>query len=407
MENYQSPSLLLSLLITTFTLHTMETPPSQVPSLYTLCKNKITTGGGDTYVAQCKDALAKIELIQNEYSEPCAEDFKSSFMHNHMTTFPCTTELFAEQSPSILIPTHHALYGTVGKDIYTWYLSPKTEDDILITGSKTTHLHHGYYKKPQTIKCALISKDGSLLYTGANSGGIKIWNIQSDTINYVTLLAGSFWNKFRSFSENNHGDLCSATVDGEIKIWDIATESRIQKLTNKYSQIATFKLLADTHMIYAGGQDLLFKRSGLIFIYDTRQGNCIDHTDSHHGCITHLAKSKKDVQIYSSSHDKTIQIWDIRNMKKSVHTLKNTGSVRCVEENKDGTLLIACTNKGVYTWDITTENPKIINTITHEPAHCMAQSDDGSQLFIGTNTGIKTLASRCTFDEACTIVNNW
>lgn len=407
MEYYQSPFILLSLLITTIPLYTMEKEQSRVPSLYTLCKNKIVTGYGDTYVAQCKNALAAIELIHNEYSERCAKDFEQSFIDNHINSLPCTTKTFAQPTPSILISTHDSLYGIAGKDIYTWNTAKKTDTGITITQSKIANIHRGRYEKPQTIKCALASKDGSFLYTGANNGGIQIWNIQADTVIYVTQLAGSFWNKFRSFSENKHGNLCSVTLDGDVKIWDINTESRIQKLSNKYSDIATLKILADTHIIYAGGQDLLFKQNGPIFIYDTREGKCIGSTDSPYGCITHLAKSKKDTQLYSSSYGKTIQIWDIRTMKRSVHTLKNNGNVRCVEENKDGTLLIACTNKGVYTWDITTENPTIINTITDEPAHCIAHSNNGSELFIGTNMGVKTLNSQCTFDDACDIVNNW
>jgi len=407
MKNHHYHFMLLSIIMAPYTTYTMETMPSSVPSLFYLCKNKIITGSGDTYFAQCKDALQNINTIDEFLGEYFIEDFKRSFLHHHVSSFPCTTESFAKQSPSILIKTHKRLYGVAGKDIYMWSLSPKINDDITITGSKIANLHNGRYRKPQMIRCALARKDGSLLYTGADNGGIQIWNIQSNDCTYVTQLTGSFWNKLRSFSENSYGDLCSASLNGQIKLWDIATESRIQTLSKKYPKIAVFKVLADAHMIYAGGQDLLFRNSGPIFIYDTREAKCIGCADSHRGCITGLAKSKKDMQFYSSSYDKTIQIWDMRNMKNSVHTLKNTGNVRCVEENKDGTLLIACTSKGVYTWDITTEEPVIINKITDEPAHCMTHDEDGSQLFIGTNTGIKTLSSHCTFDEACNIVHNW
>ena len=387
-------------------LYAMEKKSSSVTPLLTLCKNKIITGSGNTYAEQCKDALNSITTISTCMDESFVEDFQRSFVRHHVGSLPCTTTPFKEQSPSILLRAHNTLYGILGKDIYMWDLSTKA-NDIAITGSKITNLHRGRYKKPQMIQCALASKDGSRLYTGADNGGIKIWNLQSDTCKYVTTLPGSFYKKTKSFSENNNGNLCSADIDGKVRIWDITTQSRIQQLSHLYSKIAVFKVLADEHMIYAGGQDLLFKNSCPIFIYDTRVEKCIDCTDSHSCTITHLAKSKKDMQFYSSSYDNTIRIWDMRTMKQSVHTLKSTDAVQTIEENKDGTLLYSCTDDGVCAWDITTDTPYVINKMTDDAADCMAQSDDGSQLFINTREGIKTLTSDCTFDTASEIINTW
>jgi len=398
--------ILLCTLVAAHVTYTMEPTSSSVVSLYSLCTNKIITGYGDTYTKQCKQALESIEKIDNSMDEDFANGFKRSFVRHHLGSLPCSTTPFVEQCPSILIKNNNTLYGIMDKDMCIWNSSAKT-NNIITEEEKIIRLHRTRYNHAQIIRCAIANQNGSFLYTGADKGGIKIWDIKSGKCKYVKMLAGSFWYKTRAFSENSNGDLCSTDIDGKIKIWDITTTSCKQTLKNIHSNTIALTMLANTDTIYAGGQFKKFAYNGPIFIYDTRIAKCIACVNSHNYGIKHLTKSQKDTQFYSSSSDKTIRVWDVRNMNKSVHVLESCGKVKSAEENKDGTLLFSCGNDGVHAWDLTTDKPYIINTLTQEPVHCMAQDKDASQLFVGTKTGIKVLKSDCTFDEACKIINDW
>lgn len=402
MKNNHHRFILFFLLAMPFSMHSMETPPSPVTSLYTLCTQKIITGYGDTYVEQRKNALASVEEI-SVYD--FVTNFKRSLVHHHFCSLPCVTKPLTEQSPSILMNANNKLYGIVGKNMYIWDLS--TKNGAIISEKKVTKLHRGQHRRAQVIQCAMIKKDAPFLYTCANNGGVKMWNIESNRCTYVDTLTGSFWNKITDLSETDNGDLCATDIHGKIKIWDIETQSHKETLYNTYPKITILKVLADTDTVYAGGRDNWFMHTGPILIYDRRVEQHVGYVASHDSYIKHLAKSKKDTQFYSSSCENIIRIWDKRAMKESVHTLKTTDYVRCVEENKDGTLLIACTDDGVYTWDLTTGKPYIINKMTPEPTRCMTQDENSPCVFIGTKTGIKTITPDCTYDTARNIINKW
>ena len=252
---------------------------NKIPTLYALCKHQITTGYGKTYDEQRANALKSIETISTCMNDDFTNDVKRSFIHNHWKV---------EQSPHILIKTKHKLYGMVDDDMYIWDIS-NTIDGTIIT-KKIDTLHTDRHDRAQKITCAIANKNGSFVYTAAKDSMIKIWDTNSHECK-GTLPDRCY---FSALSENPHGDLCSLANQGEIKIWDVTTQSCKQALPQRYDNATPWRLLADTHMIYAAGGMGGLLYNGPILVYDMREGKCIYALNPHGRAVTALAKSKKD-----------------------------------------------------------------------------------------------------------------
>lgn len=403
--NIRTLSVLLSISCVT-SLHTMDDMQTEQPinnvshnagsTLYSLCKNKILAGYGNNDTERYKNALQSIEKISaymdNDF---VADELKKPFLQRYFAYLPCATTPLAGGEASYLTKNNHKLYATIGKNIYLYDLTVQCP---MVEPQKIISLHES------EIDRALASKKSAMVYSiSKRSSVIKLWDTDSDECKGE--LVHAFRGSLRGLSEMNDGNPCATDIDGNITIWDISSGKVKQSLPKYYDNVIIYDLLADTHMIYAaGGMDGLLC-NGPICIYDTRVGKCIEGMNPHGRSVIHLAKSKKDMHFYSSSFDNTIRIWDMRNMKDSVHKLEKNESVWRIEENDDGTLFFTCGDTGVHVWDLTTEKPSMINTLTTEKTKCMAQDTDESQLFIGTNDGIKSISVNCAFDDACIRLN--
>ena len=374
--------------------------PNTIPTLSALCRHQITKGYGITYEEQRKNALQSLGKLYSAVNDEYMEEINHSFINNHWDI---------KESPSILIQQKNKLYGMFIRNMEVWDLSA-TINGIIV--SKTiNNIHTDQTNNIRTITCALASKNNNLLYTGSSSDKIKIWNSYTDKC--IASLPNNGW--VDTLAENNN-DLYSLT-DKKIHLWDLDKKVCKQKLPEHPTDLHIWSLLADNNEVYAAGAESFGSGPSPILIYDIRQNNYVVNQHAHNKRITNLVHSKKNHQFYSSSFDKTIKIWDMRNMHQSLHTLTCDHNVHFIQENDLGTLLFSgeITNgtlKNNYildgiikVWD-TTDNIIIIKKIIPDrEIRCMAydEYEGESRLFIGTNKEIQIMMPEARLDKFCGI----
>lgn len=393
-------SLFLLHITTTYTMNesqlTNQNEANSIPTLSALCRHQITKGYGKTHEEQRNNALKSLGMLYSNLNDEYMEKIHQSFIHNHWNI---------QQSPEMLLTKNNKLYGIFVKDIRIWDLS--TTINGKITNKEMYNIHIDKNNKMRTITCALISQNKNILYTGSSGDNIKLWNTNNNRC--IANLPNEEW--IDAFAEQNN-DLYVLTYEN-IYIWDINKQLCKQKLPENPHAITSWSLLVNNNEIYAAGNKNFNTGPSPIIRYDIRDNNYTIHESAHNAKITNLIKSKKNNQFYSSSFDKTIKIWDMRNMNQSLHTLTCDHNVHFIQENNAGTHLFSCeiTNgkqKNNYiidsvikTWNTTTNKIVTKKIIPNEVIQCMTydEYEDDPRLFIGTYKEIQIIMPEAKLDK--------
>jgi WD40 repeat protein len=154
--------------------------------------------------------------------------------------------------------------------------------------------------------CSLIIYDDKL-YSGSHSGGgIKVWDLKTNT--YITEL-NEHSDSVNSLIVHN-GRLISGSTDNTIKIWDLKTNTCQATLNGHTESEGITSLAAFDEMLIAGYRD------NTIAIWNLKTNTCqttlSGHTEKHwHGGIDSLIVFK-DKLISSANGQNPIKIWDLK-----------------------------------------------------------------------------------------------
>lgn len=173
------------------------------------------------------------------------------------------------------------------------------------------------------------------LISGSSDKTLRIWDIESARL-LTTILAHQ--NQIYSLSCQDNF-LISSSLDKTIKIWNLEVK-KILKIINL--EISAWNICIYQNKIFAGFSD------GSLRVYNLSNGSLLISQKEHSDAITSLKINNNNV--YTSSKDKTIKIWD----SESLNVLKtiNTNSiVWSVMPDKDY-LFFGGDDKSLRVWSI-------------------------------------------------------
>jgi hypothetical protein len=98
--------------------------------------------------------------------------------------------------------------------------------------------------------------------------------------------------------------LASASGDGTLKIWDVATNNCLAMLSGHRDLVHHVAFSPDGKKIASASDDRTLK------IWDAETHSCLATLTGHRGDILHLAFSPDGTRIASASLDRTLKIWD-------------------------------------------------------------------------------------------------
>jgi WD40 repeat protein len=282
--------------------------------------------------------------------------------------------------------------------------------------------------------CALaISPDGQLLASGSFDRSIKIWNLETgsleETLNLHTNPVLTL-----AFSPVEH-QLASGSIDDVIKIWDFVTGTVYCTGLEHYGSTVSLSVAYHPQgkAIASGGDDrrlqiwsmegdchysiphprgintVAFSPGGeyiasgssdnQIYLWHVETGEPITQLTGHKGDINALSFSQDGQYLATGSSDLTVKLWNLSQLSSNPlpqHTFSPCSDwVRAVTFSSDNQQLIAATADGsLIIWDLSTlkirqtlrEHIKDINAIVMNPIRSLmatASRDTTIKIWIG------------------------
>jgi guanine nucleotide-binding protein subunit beta-2-like 1 protein len=180
----------------------------------------------------------------------------------------------------------------------------------------------------------------------------------------------------------------SASWDGSVRFWNIASGKTIQKLIGHQKDVYSIAVSADDRQFMTGGLDNQIK------VWNTK-GQCkhtIDknqHTDAV-SCVKFYHGQKNPI-VVTASWDKSIKIWDNLYMSLMYTFTGHKAQINSIDMVQNSSYLASGSRDGtIMVWDLV--NGKFLTSSDCEsPVNVVLFSQKLYWLIIGTETGIKVL----------------
>ncbi|RKU27712.1 hypothetical protein C6497_10845 [Candidatus Poribacteria bacterium] len=227
-----------------------------------------------------------------------------------------------------------------------------------------------------------FSPDGNTIASGGSfDHTLQFWDVhkvheeQNEPLN--TFVGHTYPITSIAYSPNGE-HLASASNDGTIRFWDIATGQHINTIRGHLSNIESVAFSPDSStLVNTSGPDL--------YLWDVNTASYINSLVAHTRSVSSVVYSPDGMQLASGSRDNSILLWDIEKVQQERVLLGHTNWITAIAYSPDGQLLASGSyDKTVRLWDVDTGELK--NTLDGHSDHVLAVSfmPDGRMLASGS-----------------------
>jgi WD40 repeat protein/tRNA A-37 threonylcarbamoyl transferase component Bud32 len=169
--------------------------------------------------------------------------------------------------------------------------------------------------------------------------------------------------------------LASASLDGTIKLWDVATRQQHATLTGHTGVVWAVAWSADGRTLASASADRTIK------LWDVATCQKRVSLTGHNGPVRAVAWSGDGTTLASASEDRTIKLWDVAAHQERASLMGHDGPVAAVAWNRDGTTLVSASqDKTIKLWDVATRQERATLTGHTSTVAAVALSGDGTTL---------------------------
>ena len=173
--------------------------------------------------------------------------------------------------------------------------------------------------------------------------------------------------------------LSSASSDGTVRLWDVATGV----VTRTFEESASSVAFSPDGTTLATGTS-----RGGIRIREVTTGATIATLEGHTGPVTSLSFSRDGSRLASGSDDHTVRIWDVATPERSDRMEGHTSPVTSVSFSPDGTLLASGSeDKTVVVWAVDPVDWPLILPRHASSVTSVSFSPDGATVASGSEDG--------------------
>jgi WD40 repeat protein len=208
-----------------------------------------------------------------------------------------------------------------------------------------------------------FSQDGQQLITGGDDSRVLIYDFpqllidaQNPAIEVAytqELLGHTNW----VFSVNHSPDgsqLASASADGTVRIWDLATGAVVHVLSHPHWAIRTIFSPDGRRLVVSG-------LSATIYVWDLSSGELIQTLTGHTDWVWSIASPIDGSTLVSAGEDRTIRVWDLTTGICTNVFRAHQQRIWALAIAPDGTLVSGSEDQSIKIWDF--QRGKCLKTI--------------------------------------------
>lgn len=140
----------------------------------------------------------------------------------------------------------------------------------------------------------------SKVIAGLDDGSMRIWDMITSRQTDVFNLGKSI----RSLAVNRSQVRMAASLEGQMRIWDIQGSAEIKRFTEHQGQVSTVAYHPDGRHILSGSFDKT------LILWNTSDASVVRSYEGHEGSVVALAFNADGSRFISGANDKTARIWD-------------------------------------------------------------------------------------------------
>lgn len=233
-----------------------------------------------------------------------------------------------------------------------------------------------------------LSPDG-LVIAVASGKGVRLVNVDetSQSLRAVAELAGR-QDAVHAVRFSNNGDLlASASSDGRLVIWSVATNQIVSEYRLAEAQFRCVDFSQDDLLVACGDSD------GNIVVWDVVTGHQLAYFQAHTGEVNTLAFGPHGYLLATGGVDGQAKLWDMAESAPFGEPLVHGDSVYRVHFDSSGTMLFTCSfDQKVGVWRL--DHQELIDVYhDDEPVLSFGMSRDDSKLVLVTSGALKVVAN--------------
>jgi WD40 repeat protein len=226
------------------------------------------------------------------------------------------------------------------------------------------------------ISAVRASGDGRLVVSASMDGDLRIWDTESGQC--IRVLTGHGAEAACMSLSADGTRIILGGADGTLRIWDAETGECLRVLNAHEGWVTCMSLSADGARIISGGAD------GILRIWDTETGECLRVLNAHDGGVTCTSLSLDGARIVSGGANGTLRIWDANTGDHIKDLPGDDECLMCVDFSADGRTIAAGGTSNtisgtVRVWNIDTAT--CLGIFEHAGVNDLKFTADGRRLF--------------------------
>jgi hypothetical protein len=153
------------------------------------------------------------------------------------------------------------------------------------------------------LRCAVFSRDGSLVAAGSNDSTAKVWNAR--TGEKIHTLRGHSFTVIHVAFHPDGKQLATASGDQTVKIWDLTTGKEIRTLKGHQHMVEQVAYSPDGKYLASAGED------GCVRIWNPDSGETVLMFGEGKCPVASLAYRPDGQQIALACRGQSVQLWDV------------------------------------------------------------------------------------------------
>lgn len=208
------------------------------------------------------------------------------------------------------------------------------------------------------LDCSYMENSSDKFATSSGDGTIRLWDANDYTV-YArcSQITAASWPTCTVFTEEI---IISGWSDGKVRAFRVDNQQPLWQIDHAHPDgVTAIDLAHNFKFLVTGGMN------GEIRVWEIRSRELISHLKEHTSKITKLEIFPDDVHLMSSSRDKSILTWDLKQEKRlSCHT-SSMGGINAFARSGDKFITVGQDRQITY-WDLNKSQPEaIMNSSPH------------------------------------------